>query len=182
MLPPPGQLRSNLVRLRKIGDGSGLRLKVSLLSVTAPARLPGYVAMCSIHPAACGDRPELLDAVGADADIPVVEVDGRVAMAGDQADLVAEREPGGGGGDGEPSVLVRGALIGRRGLVADDGRAGVEGERLEAGVDDRAVLGRAAHHSGPDEEARLEGLGRRAVAVAPIIGVHEGAKSPPPQP
>src|ERR1700730_4473245 len=29
-----------------------------------------------------GDRPELLDAVGADADIPVVEVDGRVAMAG----------------------------------------------------------------------------------------------------
>jgi adenylate cyclase len=29
-----------------------------------------------------GDRPDLLDAVGADADIPVVEVDGRVAMAG----------------------------------------------------------------------------------------------------
>jgi hypothetical protein len=34
----------------------------------------------------------LLDAVAADADVPVVEVDGRVAMAGDQADLVAEPE------------------------------------------------------------------------------------------
>jgi hypothetical protein len=33
---------------------------------------------------------ELLDAVAADADIPVVEVDGRVAVAGDEADLVAE--------------------------------------------------------------------------------------------
>jgi hypothetical protein len=50
-----------------------------------------------IDRAAGGDRAELLDAVVADADIPVVEVDGRVAMAGDQADLVAEpraRTPG----------------------------------------------------------------------------------------
>jgi hypothetical protein len=47
-----------------------------------------------IDRAAGGDRAELLDAVVADADIPVVEVDGRVAMAGDQADLVAEPEPG----------------------------------------------------------------------------------------
>src|ERR1700737_4285835 len=42
------------------------------------------------------DRPELLDAVASDADIPVVEVDGRVAVAGDQADLVADVEPVGG--------------------------------------------------------------------------------------
>ena len=42
------------------------------------------------------DRPELLDAVAADADIPVVEVDGRVAVAGDEADLVAEPEAVGG--------------------------------------------------------------------------------------
>src|SRR6266446_5338427 len=175
MLPPAGHLRSNLVRLRKIGDGSGLRLKVSLLSVTAPARLPGYVAMRSIHRTAGGDGPELLDAVVADADIPVVEVDGRVAMAGDEADLVAEGEAVGGGRDREPAVLVGGALVGRGGLVADERRAGVESERLEAGVDDRAVLGRAAHHRRPDKEARLEGFGRRAVAVeiAAVIGVHE---------
>jgi hypothetical protein len=41
----------------------------------------------------------LLDAVIADADIPVVEVDGRVAVAGDEADLVSETEPVGGGRD-----------------------------------------------------------------------------------
>ena len=49
-------------------------------------------AMSIIHRTAGGDRPELLDAVVADADVPVEEVDGRVAMAGDQADLVADPE------------------------------------------------------------------------------------------
>ena len=43
-------------------------------------------------------------------------------VAGDQPDLVAEPEPVGGGRDGEAAVLVRGAFIGRGGLVADDGR------------------------------------------------------------
>src|SRR5215469_13203797 len=37
-----------------------------------------------IDRAAGGDRPELLDAVVADADVPVVEVDRRVAVAGDR--------------------------------------------------------------------------------------------------
>jgi hypothetical protein len=53
----------------------------------------------SIDGAAGGDRPELLDAVVADADIPVVEVDGRIAVARDEPDLVAERKPVGGGRD-----------------------------------------------------------------------------------
>src|SRR6266446_9022484 len=128
-----------------------------------------------IHRAPRGDRPELLDAVGADADIPVVEVDGRVAMAGDQADLVAEPEPVGHGRNGEPAVLVGGALVGCGGLVADERRARIEGERLEAGVDDGAVFCRAAHYRRPGEEARLEALEGPAVAVAitPVIGVHE---------
>src|SRR6266436_4450149 len=77
----------------------------------------------SVNGAAGGDRPELLDAVVADADIPVVEVDGGVAMAGDQADFVAEPEPVGGGRDGEAAVLVGGALVGGGGLVADERRA-----------------------------------------------------------
>jgi len=38
----------------------------------------------------------------------------------------------------------------------------------QAGVDDRAVVGRAARHCGPDKEARLDGLG-----VAAVIGVQE---------
>jgi hypothetical protein len=51
----------------------------------------------SINSAAGGDQPDLLDAVAAHADIPVVEVDGRVAMTRDQPDLVAEPEPVSGG-------------------------------------------------------------------------------------
>jgi len=39
----------------------------------------------------------LLDAVVADADVPIVEVDDGVAVAGDQVELVAEREAVGGG-------------------------------------------------------------------------------------
>ena len=88
-----------------------------------------------------------------------------VAMAGDEADLVADSQPVGGARNLKPSVLVGGALVGGGGLVADNGWAGIEGERLEAGVDDRAVQGRAAHHRRPDKEARHERLGRRAVAV-----------------
>jgi len=42
----------------------------------------------------------------------------------------------------------------------------------QAGVDDRAVVGGAARHCGPDEEARLDGLGV-AVEVAAVIGVQE---------
>ena len=86
----------------------------------------GALHRLSIHRAASGDRPELLDAVGTDANVPVIEVDGRVAMAGDEADLVAEPKPVGGGRDGEAAVLVGGALVGRGGLVADQRRAGIE--------------------------------------------------------
>jgi hypothetical protein len=83
----------------------------------------------SIHRAAGGDWPELLDAVAADADVPVVEVDGRVAMAGDEADLVADLEAVGGARDAEAAVLVGGALVGGGGLVADERRTRAEGER-----------------------------------------------------
>src|SRR6266404_6935373 len=116
-----------------------------------PSVWPGLPRECvsssrraSIYRAAGGDRPELLDAVVADADVPVVEVDGRVAMAGDEADLVAEGEAVGGGRWGEPAVLVGGALVGGGGLVADERRTRVEGERFQAGVDDCAVFGRAS--------------------------------------
>src|SRR5260370_16048303 len=72
------------------------------------------VSCRSINRPAGGDRPDLLDAVGADADIPVVEVDGRVAVAGDQPDLVAEREAVGGGRDGACRARRRSARRWRR--------------------------------------------------------------------
>src|SRR5690242_5541120 len=90
-------------------------------------------ALRSIHRTSCSNRPELLDAVGADGDVPVVEVHGRVAVAGDEADLVAEAEAVGGACDAEAAVFVGGALVGGGGFVADEGRARVEGERLQSG-------------------------------------------------
>jgi hypothetical protein len=79
----------------------------------------------------------------------------------------------GGACDAEAAVLVGGALVGGGGLVADERRARVEGERLQAGVDDRTVVGRAAHHRRLDEKARLEGLGRGGVAVEVYITTEE---------
>jgi hypothetical protein len=77
----------------------------------------------SIHRPHRGDWPELFDAVGADADVPVVEVDSGVAMAWDEADLVAEPEAVGGARDAEAAVLVGGAFVGGGGFVADEGRS-----------------------------------------------------------
>jgi len=48
--------------------------------------------------------------------MPVVEGDGRVAVAGDRAHLAAEPEPASSGRGDEPAVLVGRALAGRRGL------------------------------------------------------------------
>ena len=95
-------------------------------------------------------------------------------MAGDEADLAADPEAVGGAPDAEAAVLVGGVLGGGGGLVADE-RGRVKGERLQAGGDDGAVLGRPAHHRRPHEKARLEGLGRGAVAaeIAAVIGVHK---------
>src|SRR5438067_2552066 len=128
-----------------------------------------------IHRAAGGDRPNRGDAIAADPDIPVVEVDGRVAMARHKLDLVAELQPVRRGLDRETAVLVRSALINGGGFVPHIRRPGIESERLQARIDNRAVLGRPAHYRRPHEEARLEGMRRLAVAVeiTAVIGVHE---------
>ena len=50
-----------------------------------------------------------------------------------------------------------------------------EAARFQSWLGAEAVLGRAAHHRRPLIKARLEGLGRVAVAVTvlPLIGVHK---------
>jgi hypothetical protein len=109
-----------------------------------------------------GDRPELLDAARADADVPVVEVDGQVAVAGDHADLVAEPEAVGGGRDGEPSVLVGGALVGGGGLVANERRAGTKANALRpASTIARSSVGRLI------TVAQTKRLGSKALVEAP---------------
>ena len=92
-----------------------------------------------------------------------------------QLDLVADPQPIGRARDREPAVLVGGALVGRGRLVPDSRRPRVEGQRLQPGIDDGALLGRAAHDRRPHEQARLESVDRRPVAVeiAAVIGVHE---------
>ena len=83
-------------------------------------------------------------------------------MAGDQADLVAEREAVGGGGDREPAVLVGGALVGRGGLVADERRARIEGQRLQpASTMARSSAGRLI------TVAQTKRLGSKALVGSP---------------
>src|SRR5260370_21668502 len=89
-----------------------------------------------IHRPSRRDRPDAFDAVLPDADIPVVEVDGRVAMAGDELYLVAELQAIGGGGDAEPARLVGGALLGRGPLRPPRRRALVPGGPPGARRDD----------------------------------------------
>src|SRR5262249_20614413 len=122
---------------------------------TCGAGIRSDEAPCSINRTSRRNRPELLDTVAA-ADIPVVEVDGPVAVAGDQADLVAEPEPVGGGGGGEAAVLVGGAL------VADERRAGIKGQCLEsASTIARSSAGRLI------AVAQTRSLGSKALVGAP---------------
>src|SRR6516164_3507051 len=87
-----------------VRNWAGLTSGHSRRSATAASRgcAPGpyqCIELRSVHRPSCGNRPELFDAAGADGDVPVVEVDGGVAMAGDEADLVAEAEAVDGAGD-----------------------------------------------------------------------------------
>ena len=107
--------------------------------------------------------------------IPLTAVDGGGSQWPAMSRTLPPSRAGRCAGNAEPAVLVGGPLIGGSGLVADERRARGEGERLQAAVDDRAVLGRAAHHRRPHEKARPEGLGRGAVAVevAAIVRIHK---------
>jgi hypothetical protein len=111
----------------------------------------------------------------AHADIPVVQVDGRVAVARDQPYPVAQPQALGLGAEAQLAVLVRdrdhldvlAAVHPRRSFLGAVG--------FEAGIDDRAIRGRRAHHGREHEQAVLE-LGVAAAidaADAGVVGVHE---------
>jgi hypothetical protein len=69
----------------------------------------------------------------------------------------------GGQADGKPAVLVGGALIGGGGLVADERRAGIEGQSLEAGARmARSSVGRLI------TVAQTKRLGSKALVGVPL--------------
>jgi len=68
----------------------------------------------SVHRSPRSDRPELLDAVLADPGVPVVEVDGWVAMAGARRILSPGPRRFDGTGDAEPPILVGAARLASR--------------------------------------------------------------------
>src|SRR5881394_528446 len=83
-----------------------------------------------------GDRPQRFDHAAAHANIPVVEVDGGIAVPGDELQLFAQR---GQRPALDPAVLV-GSLGIAKSLAPPDARhARVDARGLEACVDDRPI-------------------------------------------
>src|ERR1700719_3944540 len=126
------------------------------------------------HRAAGAHGPDAFDMLVADADEPVVKVHGRVAVPRDEPDLFAEHEAMI-AADIEPAMLVGRPRVSYAVAARDQRHAGIDAQRLEAGVDDRAVRRRRAHDGGEQEQRVLEFGNGFAVAieVASIVRVHE---------
>ncbi len=116
------------------------------------------------------DRPHNLDPIAAVADIPVVQVAGRVAMAGNHAHaLVCPKLPR---RVVELAVLVGKPFAGDALQVVHDRQPAVDGEGLEAGVGDRPP-GSEAHDGGQHEQRVLVAGIVLWAQHAPVVGVHE---------
>src|SRR5581483_8841007 len=110
-----------------------------------------------------GDRPQRLDPAIAYADIPIVQIHGRVAMAGNEHHLVAQMQRLRVATDDDLAMLVgntgqlepRPAVYPRRPLLGAVG--------FEPRIDDRAIRRRRAHDGGEHEQAVLEFPVRAAV-------------------
>src|ERR1700688_1869138 len=122
-------------------------------------------------------RPKCLDATISNRDIPVVDIDGRVAMAGNELKLLVQ-----------PQHIMRvvdytmfvGTLdVLDVGPPIDDGHAAVDALGLQTCVADGLVRLGLAHDRRVDEEAVFELRDEFAVAVLYplIVRVHEDIRS-----
>src|SRR3970282_1763412 len=112
--------------------------------------LPSPLLPSSPDRAAGGDRPDGFDSSVAHTHVAIVEIDRRIAVAGNEFELVADR------------ITLRAVqpdhavFVGRLYVLAADRirharHAGVHAGSLEACINDRALRRRPAHHGGPYE-------------------------------
>src|SRR6185437_362472 len=99
--------------------------------------LPVRRRRSSIAPSASRDRPDHLDLAVAHAHVPVMDVAGRVAMAGNELQLFVDTQ------NTAPvlddAVLVRAVDVSHIVAAMDDGQAAIDRLRLEARIADRQV-------------------------------------------
>src|SRR5215510_14411288 len=121
------------------------------------------------------DRPQRLHAPIADTDIPIMQIDRRIAVSGDEPELFAEREGLRARPDLEFTVLVRDAGHFDVAAIMHPRRAALGAVRLEACVHDGSVGRWHADHRCEHKQTMFEF--RVGTIVAPadtrIFGVHE---------
>ena len=126
--------------------------------------------------AAGRDGPDGFNLAVPDADVPVMHVGGRVAVARHQPQLLAYFQRAGGVGD--HAVLVRAFDVFHVIAAEDEGQTAVHRLCLEARIHDGLVSLGVAHHLSEQEEGVFPFALVDAVAVlvqnAAVVGIHEG--------
>src|SRR5690606_11226259 len=110
-----------------------------------------------------------------DADVPIVEVHGRVTVAGDEEQLISQLRPVLALGEIEYAMLVRGPMIFGTGQKRHFRKTGIIAQSFVPGVDHCTLRRRSTHDCGEQEEGMLERVKAAAVRllIAGVIRVHE---------
>src|SRR5690349_8534984 len=139
------------------------------------ARLASAIHGALTARAARRDGPQRLDTTVSHPDVPVMKVDGRIAVARNQHQLLAELEPRGLGAQLDLAVLVGDAEHLEIGPAVHPGHALLRAVRFQSCVDDRTLGVRHAHHGREHEQAVLEVAVAAALAAFDlrVFDVHE---------
>src|SRR5512134_2905760 len=155
-----------------------MNIRVKAASTTTqPVRVSPKVSTGAAAASLCGaaraDGPQVLHHPAAHADVPVVEIDRRIAMARYQQHLLAQRRRRRARRDLDEAVLVRGLDVLEARALPHRGHAGIDARGLEPGVHDGAIPSRPAHHRGKHEQGVLEARQRRRPVVPRVVRIHE---------